>query len=167
MIRRMDAWLSWIEKVFISVLLITASLLLFANVVARYLFSAAVLGAEELVRYQIIWMVFIGGSVAARKGIHIGIDAFLKVFPEAIVRLVSILVLSLCIVFCALLFYYGLQLVTATYGFGQRSSALRMPYWIAQLAVPVGAGLMALRFAQRLALEVRGRARASDLEMIG
>lgn len=167
MLAQLDTWLSWIEKCFISALLITASVILFTNVVARYVFSTSVLGAEELVRYQIIWMVFVGGSVAARRGIHIGIDAFLKICPAAIQRLISIVVLVLCVAFCLLLLYYGAQLVIDTRAFGQRSSALRMPYWIAQLAVPVGVGLMAVRFAQRLAITVRGKERSSDVEMIG
>ncbi|MFT6642156.1 MAG: C4-dicarboxylate transporter DctQ subunit, partial [Flavobacteriaceae bacterium] len=62
-------------------LLASASLILFANVVARYVFNWGVPWAEELVRYEIIWMVFIGGSVAVRKGIHIGIDILATVSP--------------------------------------------------------------------------------------
>jgi C4-dicarboxylate transporter DctQ subunit len=35
-----------------------------------------------VVRYQIVWMVFLGGSVAARQGIHIGIDILVQTAPE-------------------------------------------------------------------------------------
>lgn len=167
MLHRADAWLARAEQFFIATLLLIASALLFANVVGRYVFGTAVLGAEELVRYMIIWMVFVGGSVAARRGIHIGIDAFLKIVGDRLRRLISILVLVICVGFCVALAYYGTQLVAETYAYGQRSSALRLPFWIAQAAIPVGATLMALRFLQRLVALLRSREERSDLEMIG
>lgn len=167
MLSRVDAWLARAEEFFIAALLLIASALLFSNVVARYVFDTAVLGAEELVRYMIVWLVFVGGSVAARKGIHIGIDAFLKLAGKRVRRVISIVVLVICIGFCAALAYYGAHLVADTYQYGQRSSALRLPFWIAQAAIPVGAALMALRFLQRLVSLLRAREERSDLEMIG
>lgn len=167
MLSRVDAWLARAEEFFIAALLLIASALLFSNVVARYVFGTAVLGAEELVRYMIVWLVFVGGSVAARKGIHIGIDAFLKLSGRRVRRFISTVVLVICIGFCAALAYYGTHLVIDTYQYGQRSSALRLPFWIAQAAIPVGAALMALRFLQRLVALLRAREERSDLEMIG
>lgn len=167
MLSRADNWLTIAEKLFISALILGASALLFANVVARYVFSTAVLGAEELVRYMIVWLVFVGGSVAARNGIHIGIDAVLSFVGPAIRRGILVVVLVLCIAFCAALAYFGFELVSATYSFGQRSAALRMPFWIAQAAIPVGATLMLLRFTQRLVNLLRSREDRSDLELIG
>lgn len=167
MLSHMDRWLSRAEEAFIAFMIVTASFLLFANVVGRYVFSSAIIGAEELVRYQIVWLVFIGSSVAARKGIHIGIDAFLKMSPAPVARIISLIALTLCVVFCAVLCVYGVELVMATYSFGQRSSALRLPFWLAMLAIPVGAGLMTLRFTQRLVVLWRGEAGRADVEIIG
>ncbi len=167
MLSRIDFILGKVEEYFIATLLLVASILLFANVVGRYVFGTSVLGAEELVRYMIVWMVFVGGSVAARKGIHIGVDAFLKFSGARVARIISIVVLLICICFTVTLFYYGLWHTMDVYQFGQRSSALRLPYWIAQAAIPVGAGLMAIRFTQRLVALLRARQDRSELEMIG
>ena len=62
---------------------------------------------------------------------------------EALINLISL-------VFCLLVLFYGAKLIMQTRMFGQVSPALQVPMWVVQLAIPVGAGLMALRFAQQL-----------------
>ena len=67
MLRTLDAALARAGEVLIGVLLLAASLLLFADVVARYGFNDAFSWAEELTRYAIVWMVFVGTPRGARK----------------------------------------------------------------------------------------------------
>ncbi|TDL81254.1 TRAP transporter small permease [Palleronia sediminis] len=150
MFSKLDKALAHLEEVFIAILLGSASVILFANVVARYGFNTGVVWAEEVVRYQIIWLVFIGSSVAVRKGIHIGIDALPQVLPAPLAHALRVAVLCICVLFCAALLYYSILLVMQTRAFGQKTSAMQMPFWIVQLAIPIGAGLMGLRFSQAL-----------------
>ncbi|WP_157019116.1 TRAP transporter small permease [Mesorhizobium xinjiangense] len=166
MLERFDRVLSRAEDVFIVTLLVTASAILFVNVVARYFFNTGLVWAEEFVRYEIVWLVFIGGSVATRKGIHIGVEMVLHMLPAPAQRLLNICVGVACVAFCLALAIYGLELVAQTKQFGQRSSAMQIPFWIVQLAIPVGAGLMALRFAQRLYLEIAGTYRRSETAIL-
>ncbi len=166
MLKRLDSLLASLEETLIALLIASASLILFCNVVARYVFNTGVVWAEELVRYEIIWLVFIGGSVAARKGIHIGVDVILHVLPRRGAQAVRVVVAALCVVFCLALAWYGFDLVSLTRRFGQKTPAMQMPFWIVQLAIPVGATLMALRFAQRLWAELAGRRAAAETEML-
>ncbi len=166
MLDRLDRGLSWAEDAFISTLLITASAILFVNVVARYVFNTGFVWAEEFVRYEIVWLVFVGGSVAARRGIHIGVEAVVHFLPPTARRLAAVAVLALCVAFCIVLMIYGGELAAQTRMFGQRTSAMQAPFWIVQLAIPVGAALMALRFSQRLYLEATGVHRRAEMEMI-
>lgn len=166
MLKRLDRWLSRVEDAFITTLIMTASAVIFVNVVARYFFNTGFIWAEEFVRYEIVWLVFIGGSVAARKGIHIGVDSLLRMLPAPAQRQVNIVVLVACIAFCAVLTYYGIELASQTRMFGQRTSAMQAPFWIIQLAIPIGAGLMVLRFVQQLYLEVVGVQRRAETEII-
>ena len=78
---KLDVALSKTEEFLLGILLTTASIVLFANVVARYVFNWGFPWAEELVRYEIIWMVFLGGSIAARQGLHIGVDLLVRFAP--------------------------------------------------------------------------------------
>lgn len=166
--RALDAVLSRAEEILIGTLILSASCILFANVVARYVFNDGFSWAEELVRYQIVWMVLLGASVAARQGIHIGIDILRRFSPAPVAKAITLLVHGLSVVFCAFLVFYGIELTEQTQRFGQVSSALQAPMWVVQLAIPVGAGLMALRFAQHFMRTLRDRERpSSHLEQIG
>jgi C4-dicarboxylate transporter DctQ subunit len=166
MLERLDRGLSIAEDTFISVMLITASAILFVNVVGRYVFNYGFVWAEELVRYEIIWLVFVGGSVAARKGIHIGVDAIVHLLPAPLQKLVNIAVLVLCIAFCAILAFYGWELVAQTRAFNQQTPAMQAPFWLMQLAIPVGAMLMGLRFTQSLVTAVTGREARHETSII-
>lgn len=166
MLQRLDRGLSWLEDAFIASLLLSASVIIFVNVVLRYVFNTGFIWAEEFVRYEIVWLVFIGGSVAARKGIHIGVDALLHVLPSAAARALKVAVGLICIAFCGALVWYGAELVAQTQMFRQRTSAMQAPFWIVQLAVPIGAGLMLIRFAERLWLDIRGIPHRDQVEAI-
>lgn len=166
MLRRLDRALCWLEDAFIASLLLSASVIIFVNVIMRYVFNTGFIWAEEFVRYEIVWLVFIGGSVAGRKGIHIGVEALLHVLPPLLQRALKVTVGLICIGFCAALVWYGVELVAQTLMFRQRTSAMQTPFWIVQLAVPIGAGLMLLRFAERVWLDLRGVAYRDELEAI-
>lgn len=166
MLGRLDRGLSMAEDFFISVLLITASAILFVNVIGRYVFNYGFVWAEELVRYEIVWLVFVGGSVAARKGIHIGVEALVHLLPPSIQKLTSIAVLLVCVLFCAILVYFGWELVSQTRIFDQRTPAMQVPFWLMQMAIPAGAMLMGLRFAQSLAIVMTGGAGRLEANII-
>lgn len=157
MLRALDLVLSRVEEAVIGVLLIVASFILFANVVARYGFNNSFTWAEELTRYAIVWMVFVGGSVAARKGAHIGVDVLSRLLGERVARrLLTVGVDLLCVLFSVFLVVFGWELVAQAREFGQMTPALQMPLWTVQLAIPVGGVLMTLRFSQRILAELTG-----------
>jgi C4-dicarboxylate transporter DctQ subunit len=67
---RFDRGLTWVEAAFIGAALAFGTLLLFVNVVLRYVFHAPLGWAEELTIYLIVWVVMIGGSVGGRVHGH-------------------------------------------------------------------------------------------------
>lgn len=164
---RLDTVLSKAEEFLLGILMTTASLVLFANIIARYVFNWGFTWAEELVRYEIIWMVFLGGSVAARQGLHIGVDLLVRFAPLPLRKPINVLINAISLVFCGFIVYYGAALINQTRMFGQVSPALQMPMWMVQLAIPLGAGLMALRFAQQIWHLIVGDKTESHLESIG
>lgn len=166
-LRRLGRATNRLEEFLIGFLLATASVVLFLNVVARYVFNWGVPWAEELVRYEIVWMVFIGTSVAARKGIHIGVDILEKFSPPPIQRLIGLVINTISLVFCVCLVVLGSELVAQTKMFGQVTPSLQIPMWTVQIAIPVGGGLMSLRFLQRLVLVWQGVDKGNTVEDIG
>lgn len=141
-------FLAKIEDAFCAVALLVTSIVLFVNVVLRYVFSASTSWAEELIRYLMIWITFIGGSVCVRKGAHIRMDFLLSMVPKRIGDIITRIVLLISAGFCAALFVYGCQLVSFTIELEQTSPAMEIPMWIPYLAIPIGSALMVLRFLQ-------------------
>ncbi len=167
-LQALDAALSRTEETLIGVLLVAASFVLFANVVARYGFNDSFTWAEEVTRYAIVWMVFVGGSVAARKGIHIGVDLLARSLAERPARKYLVAAVNLlCVAFGVFLVVFGGSLAAQAHEFGQVTPALQIPLWTVQLAVPVGGALMTMRFAQRLHADWVGHADAMAVEMLG
>ncbi len=165
--RRLEAVISRFEEVIIGILLLVASVILFSNVVARYVFNDSFSWATEVVRYQIIWMVFIGGSIAARRGMHIGVDIIIKFSGPRIRQAVLLTVYTISIAFCIYVAYYGLELVMRSRSWGQVSPAAQIPMWMMQLAIPVGAILMGIRFAQHFVNTLTGKSEQAHIESIG
>jgi C4-dicarboxylate transporter DctQ subunit len=104
---RANSLLDWLEVNFIGAALIMAAGLLFVNVVLRYVFLAPIGWAEEFSLYTIVWIVFIGGSVAIRTRGHIAIDLLMLVLPAQGRRLLLIFVGLVTLVFLAVFFYYS------------------------------------------------------------
>ena len=55
-------------------LTITISLLIFAQVICRYVFNYSLYWSEELGRYTLIWITFLGASVGFKRKAHVGVD---------------------------------------------------------------------------------------------
>jgi len=166
LLRNLDALLLRAEEGVIGVLLITASLVLFANVVARYGFNDSFPWAEELTRYAIVWMVFIGSSLAASKGAHISVDVLMRLLGKSGAGKALIVGVDLlCTALSVLLVVFGWDLVAQAREFGQVTPSLQVPLWAVQLAMPVGGALMTLRFAQRFFADLAGDIKAPSVDI--
>src|SRR3546814_2076081 len=57
------------------------AMITFCQVVARYLFNSGAVWALELTTYLFAWLVLIGASYGFKISAHLGVDAFVKLFP--------------------------------------------------------------------------------------
>jgi C4-dicarboxylate transporter DctQ subunit len=146
MFKRIDKVLSAIEGGVNGILLLSATILLFTNIVLRYFFHASTTWAEEAIRYAIIWVTFFGGSICAKNGMHVGIDIFANMLPRKYSQILLGIAQLLAGVFTAFLTYYGWQLTMLLINTGQRTPAIEMPMWIIYIALPVGGAMMTVRF---------------------
>lgn len=155
---RLDRALSWSEWTFIGGALAFASVLLFANVVLRYVFLDPLNWAEELTLYLMVWIVFVGGSVAVRTHGHIAIDLLPLVLSPANRRRLAIGVAAATLVFFAVFFWYSLQHTLRVRSINQLTPVMQAPMWLTYLAMPVGSALMALRTLQIIVRSLRAQA---------
>ncbi len=131
-------------------IMLFSSLLLFVNVVMRYLFLAPIFWAEELARYLMVWLIFLGaGEVVAGEG-HISINLMTRILGGRGSDILKKVVALICLLFCAALTYYSWQHTMRVRSALQTTPALDLPMWWAYLAIPVGSALMTLRYIIQL-----------------
>ena len=138
------------ENILISTSILFSAVLLFVNVVLRYVFHTGIIWAEELTMYLIVWITFVGGSVCVRHGAHLCVSVLLEFIDGMLKKIVVTVAHLITMSFTLFLTYYGWQLVAHSYKIGQVSPALRAPVYIIYLAIPIGGALMTLRLVQQL-----------------
>ena len=57
--------------------------LVFGNVVLRYVFNSSITLSEEISRWLFVWITFMGAVVALREHAHLGTDALVSRLPPA------------------------------------------------------------------------------------
>ncbi|MEI3607487.1 TRAP transporter small permease [Pseudogracilibacillus sp. SE30717A] len=127
------------EEAFVGISMMAVTLLLFVNIVLRFFFSAGISWTEELVRYTIIWITFIGASICFRRGIHVGIDVLIDYLPEKGKKILSLIINIMAIALMICLIKYGSDLVMFSMNSGQLTPALQIKMFWVYLAIPIGA----------------------------
>ena len=110
------------------------TIMIFLQVIFRYLLKAPLSYSEELARYMFIWSVAMGAALALRRGKHIGVEAFVQWLPFRLRDQVKIVGSLLNLLFFGLLIWYGFVMVRAT--MDQLSPALLLPMGYVYLAIP-------------------------------
>jgi len=118
----------------------------FYQVYTRYVLSDSAGWTEEIARYFLVAVVFIGASMSVRKNNHIQVDYFYRLMPKAMGR-----VLSVCVdvVRCVFLGYatWLTWLLVQRIG-GQRMAVIELPVGWVFSAMLFGFTLMFLRSLQ-------------------
>lgn len=153
----MDKYFSKLEKGFLAWGIIFSSLLLFVNVIMRYVFTLPIYWAEELVRYLMVWMIFVGASQVAVWGGHVSVDIVPRIISKRANIVLSLFVNIVAILFCILLAYFSFQQMSRVKAAQQISPAMELPMWIAYLSIPLGTLLMLIRFIQQIYLRIQGK----------
>lgn len=154
--KKLEKVIDHLEEYFGFFSLIFASLLIFVQVVLRYVFNYSLYWSEEVARYLIIWFIFIGSSIAVREKAHATVDLLLVYLPPLFKRILSILGSVIAIIFFVLIIQSGIQTIENVMQFNNVTPALGIPMYIPYLAIPVGSTLMILRFIQLIIAELRG-----------
>lgn len=91
----------------ILVLLLAAMVVMvFGNVVLRYLFDTGIDVSEELSRYFFVWLTFIGAVVVGRENAHLGVETLVARLGEKGRKLCMVLS-DLFIIGCCAVFFWG------------------------------------------------------------
>ncbi len=139
----MDRFITKMTKIIIALFMALMVGLVFSQVVFRYFLGSTPFFIEEVSRGLLIWVCFLGASIALKASQHIGVDFFVSKLPGKIQKQVKLLAGILVGVF--LLFFLIASAIYSVNQLGQQSATLPITMFWFYLALPFGTFLMILQ----------------------
>jgi TRAP-type C4-dicarboxylate transport system permease small subunit len=121
---------------------ISMSLIVAVQVFFRYALNSSLFWSEELARFMLVWLTFLGASAAYRRGVHPGVDVLYRRMPPWLKRTSAVLIHLVSIGLFCVMIVYGYQF--AHFVRFQISPALYLPKWIVFSIIPVSGGILTL-----------------------
>ena len=129
------------EKWVMIILFIILIVVIFAQVVSRYVFGQAIYWSEELGKFIFVWVSWIGVSAGIIENEHIQVTLLpAKLYEKGMFKAEKInqLLIKICwIITSAVVFYDGIFIVIGQYATGVYGSSTGIPMWIAYLCIPL------------------------------
>jgi len=159
--------LDHLEEWLITLLIGSATVIIFVAVVHRYLCGIPYppmqdallqinLGwAQELCIYMFVWMAKFGAAYGVRTGIHVGVDVLINQMKNRTRAKFISFGLIAGAVFTGVVGTLGSRFVWHIAHTDQVSAEMDIPIWIAYMAIPCGSFLMSFRFLQVLVTFLR------------
>lgn len=143
---RLDRGLAKAEAAFLAVALAAMVLVVFGDFVLRETVNQGWAWAKEAAAYLMVWVGFLGASLATHRRRHLVMSLSEKIFSPAVRKWTSLAACLVTAALCLGLAWLGLVYVLETRATGERALSLNLPIWIVQSVVPLAFGLVGLRF---------------------
>jgi TRAP-type C4-dicarboxylate transport system permease small subunit len=131
-------------------------IMVFFNVV-MHVAGKDVAFTTELCEFMMVWVSFLGGASAARRGLHMTITEFLDKLSISNRRLADGIIQAFCLFVLILLVKFGMGIAMANWG--NELTVLEWPMAWQYLSLPVGSTAMLIFVAFDLFQIVRGKTR--------
>ncbi len=134
--RNLQYLVSQVAKLIIIFMMAVMSVMVIIQVYVRYVVKGSFPWSEELARYLMAWVAFLGSSLGIETGAHVGVELFVNLLPKKLRIGVKVIIKlgMLAFLAAAIKESYSLCLNVAS----QLSPALRIPMVWPYLSVPIG-----------------------------
>lgn len=144
-----------LEEYILMLLFPVMVIVVFVATMLRYLTDFPLPWSAEVARYVMVWLAYIGASLAIKKNAHLGVEIVVSLLPAELQKFFGYLRTALIILFNILVIYFTFQIIENQIATGQLSPALRIPIYWAYIAIPIGAALMIIRSIQAVLVPVK------------
>ncbi|WP_227369235.1 TRAP transporter small permease [Halomonas sp. M20] len=129
-----------------GLLVVIIALLLFGEVVARYVFHAPTIWTQDIAITLQVWFTYLGMAYVLRKRELIRITAIVALLGPRLRQLAEGFALVVILLFSLMATVYGWDVVSESIRSGRRQpTILELPNWVAELPVTVGFALLSLQ----------------------
>ena len=145
---RVDEAIERVEQTLIITFLGFMILLAFLQIFLRNFFATGLDWGDQLLRNLVLWIGFIGATLATREGKHINIDVVSRWLPSLGKNVVTLFIHLFSFFICCLLTYAALKFIKNEVQMENRTF-LNIPAWIPEIILPITFCLMTFRFGLR------------------
>ena len=147
-LERFDHIIDRVEQILIVTFLSFMILIAFLQIILRNLFFTGLSWGDPLLRNLVLWIGFIGATLATREGKHINIDVVSRWLPSLGKNFVALFTHLFSFFICGFLTYAAFKFIKNEVQMGNMTF-LEIPAWIPELILPATFILMTLRFGLR------------------
>jgi TRAP-type C4-dicarboxylate transport system permease small subunit len=140
--RRFNDLLLSLCKYALIVMVPVMTVIIFVQVVLRYVFQSPFSWAEELARYLLVWITCLGSAYAIRDGMHISISYLQTKLRGPAQTAVTAIIYVLTLGFFIYCIKEGSMFSLEQWD--QRSTAMQIPMTLPYMAIPLGFAIMFL-----------------------
>ena len=145
---RVDGAIEQVEQTLLVTFLGFMILIAFLQIVLRNFFSTGLDWGDHLLRNLVLWIGFIGATLATKEGKHIHIDVVSKWLPSLGKNGVARITHLFSFFVCWGLTYAAFKFIKNEVQMGN-TTFLNIPAWIPEMILPITFGLMTFRFGLR------------------
>lgn len=131
-------------------------LMVFHEVVARYVFTKPTVFSVEISEYLLVFSAFMSAGWILQKDRHVSMEVVYSLLPKKIRLILDIITSLVVMLFCVILTWKGWTTVEMAYlGEYHSSSEVNAPLWIPYAFIPIGALMLGLQFIVRVGERLR------------
>ncbi len=143
----------WVEYLLFGFGL-SMAIIVAAQVFCRYVLNRSLFWSEELARYLLVWLTFLGASVAYYRKAHPGIDVVYSKMPGSLKKIAALFVHLASMALFGIMIFYG---YTFSYFVRlQITPALSIPKWMIFSIIPISGLILMVHGLVFLINELRG-----------
>lgn len=145
---RVQSFINHLEEGLMALFLAFMTVLTSVQVLLRYAFNTGWIWSLEATTYTFAWLVLLGMAYGVRTRSHIAVDLLMSRLQGRTLRIATFLALLVCVAYAILMLYGGSVLVWRLVELGNEARDLPVKRWLLTSMIPIGFGLLALRFLQ-------------------
>ncbi len=138
----------------VTAMLIVMVIVVFLQVIFRFIVKSAIPWSEELARYLLVWISFLGASIGVKRKGHIGIAAVVNVLPGRVKIIVSLIANALSMGFFVIIVIWGHKILGVVAS--QLSPAMEISMALPYAAILTGGILMLIYSSYHFMTIIKG-----------
>lgn len=136
------------EEMLCCVALSIVAIVVFLQVIMRYVFATALQWSEEVAAIGMVWAVYMGASLCVRERFHIRIMAGIMAFPRKITLLFVLVADACAAAYCVMMLIVSWEYLQVLARFTSRTPSLGIDEFYPQSILVIGYGLILARLLQ-------------------